>query len=453
MENKDFTNVYQNVNNTNIYEIPEFEEGKGNHLYEHVHEDLASPSSTTTIPESMDFVQESPEDSCSNSVTSQHGLDGEDGSSLSHRGAEEDCQYQEEMDLMSPSQEDKHVEGMMFENGMLSPTGVHVTSQYGVDKEDDSSSSHHGAEEDHQCQEDMDLVSPSQEDKYVEGVMFENSVLSPTGFQLCQSRSTSSSSPTSIEFPLNNNLGETDNFQEVYDIHMFVKAGIDGESIGNCPFSQRLFMILWLKGVVFNVTTVDLKRKPADLHNLAPGTHPPFLTFNGEVKTDVNKIEEFLEETLAPPKYPKLAAKHWESNTAGIDIFSKFSAYIKNTKQQDNAVLEKGLVKALKKLDDYLRTPLPEEIDANSTEEEKLSKRKFLDGDDLTLADCNLLPKLHVVKIVAKKYRNFEFPTEMTGLWRYLKNAYARDEFTNTCAADKEIEQAYADVAKRLSKS
>ncbi|NXW93285.1 CLIC5 protein, partial [Alopecoenas beccarii] len=114
--------------------------------------------------------------------------------------------------------------------------------------------------------------------------------------------------------------------------------------------------------------------------------------------------------------------------------------------------LERGLVKALKKLDDYLRTPLPEEIDAGSTEEEKVSKRKFLDGDDLTLADCNLLPKLHVVKIVTKKYRNFDFPTEMTGLWRYLKNAYARDEFTNTCAADKEIEQAYADVAKRLSK-
>lgn len=36
-------------------------------------------------------------------------------------------------------------------------------------------------------------------------------------------------------------------------------------------------------------------------------------------------------------RYPKLAAKHRESNTAGIDIFSKFSAYIKNTKQQDNA--------------------------------------------------------------------------------------------------------------------
>ncbi|KAB0354946.1 hypothetical protein FD755_022405 [Muntiacus reevesi] len=168
-------------------------------------------------------------------------------------------------------------------------------------------------------------------------------------------------------------------------VHGSQRAGIDGESIGNCPFSQRLFMILWLKGVVFNVTTVDLKR------------HVPCCSM---------------------------------------------------------PALERGLTKALKKLDDYLNTPLPEEIDADTRgDDEKGSRRKFLDGDELTLADCNLLPKLHVVKVVAKKYRNYDFPAEMTGLWRYLKNAYARDEFTNTCAADSEIELAYADVAKRLSRS
>ncbi|XP_035379845.1 chloride intracellular channel protein 5b isoform X2 [Electrophorus electricus] len=230
------------------------------------------------------------------------------------------------------------------------------------------------------------------------------------------------------------------------------QAGCDGESIGNCPFSQRLFMILWLKGVVFNVTTVDLKRKPADLHNLAPGTHPPFLTFNGEVKTDINKIEEFLEEALAPPKYPKLAARHRESNTAGIDIFAKFSAYIKNTRPDANRGLENNLTKALWKLDEYLNSPLPDEIDADSMEEEKNSIRKFLDGNELTLADCNLLPKLHIVKVVAKKYRNFDIPSDMKAVWRYLNSAYTRDEFTNTCAADKEIELAYQDVAKRLTK-
>uniref|UniRef100_A0A3B3T1U7 Chloride intracellular channel protein n=1 Tax=Paramormyrops kingsleyae TaxID=1676925 RepID=A0A3B3T1U7_9TELE len=226
------------------------------------------------------------------------------------------------------------------------------------------------------------------------------------------------------------------------DVELFVKAGIDGESIGNCPFSQRLFMILWLKGVVFNITTIDMKRKPPDLNNLAPGTNPPFLTFNGEVKTDINKIEEFLEEVLAPPKYPKLAAKQRESNIAGNDIFAKFSAYIKNTKPEAN----KGLVKALKKLDVYLNTPLPDEVTEDTN-----SSRRFLDGDDLTLADCNLLPKLHIVKIVAKKYRDFDIPEDMAGVRRYLQNAYEREEFINTCAANQEMELAYVDVAKRLA--
>lgn len=45
----------------------------------------------------------------------------------------------------------------------------------------------------------------------------------------------------------------------------------------------------------------------------------------------------FIEHCGFPSRYPKLAARHRESNTAGIDIFSKFSAYIKNTKQQNNA--------------------------------------------------------------------------------------------------------------------
>ncbi len=102
-------------------------------------------------------------------------------------------------------------------------------------------------------------------------------------------------------------------------------------------------------------------RKPAGLQDLAPGTNPPFMTFNGEVLVDVNKIEEFLEERLVPPRYflyrfsyitsdpsysplnlvlvlryPKLATKHPESNTAGIDVFAKFSAYIKNPRKEAN---------------------------------------------------------------------------------------------------------------------
>jgi len=47
-------------------------------------------------------------------------------------------------------------------------------------------------------------------------------------------------------------VSSVDNWQ-----FFFEQAGSDRECVGCCPFSQRLFMMLWLKGVVFNVTTVD----------------------------------------------------------------------------------------------------------------------------------------------------------------------------------------------------
>ncbi|XP_029440035.1 chloride intracellular channel protein 1 [Rhinatrema bivittatum] len=238
--------------------------------------------------------------------------------------------------------------------------------------------------------------------------------------------------------------------EEQLPVELFVKAGSDGQSIGNCPFSQRCFMMLWLKGVTFNVTTVDTKRKLEILKDIAPGAQPPFLVYGGEVQTDTNKIEEFLEETLCPPKYPKLAAKNPESNTAGLDVFARFSAFIKNNRPELNQNMEKGLLKALGDLDNYLCTPLPDEIDENSAEDETTSQRKFLDGDELTLADCNLLPKLHIVQVVCEKYRGFKIPAEFTGIHRYLKNAYGREEFSSTCPATQEIEIAYELVAKAL---
>lgn len=63
--------------------------------------------------------------------------------------------------------------------------------------------------------------------------------------------------------------------------------------------------------------------------------------------------------------------------------------------------LERGLLKTLQKLDEYLNSPLPDEIDENSMEDITISTRKFLDGNEMTLADCNLLPKLHIVKVNA----------------------------------------------------
>ncbi|KAL0965389.1 hypothetical protein UPYG_G00280660 [Umbra pygmaea] len=233
-------------------------------------------------------------------------------------------------------------------------------------------------------------------------------------------------------------------------IELFIKSSDDGESVGHCPFCQRLFMILWLKGANFTLTTVDMKRAPEVLKDLAPGSQPPFLMFNEEVHTDNTKIEEFLEATLAPPKYPKMCCRYMESTSAGNDIFHRFSAHIKNSNPALNEMLHMKLLRSMVVLNEYLLRPLPHELEENPDAKE--STRHYLDGNTLSLADCNLLPKLNIIKVVCKEYRDFEIPKQLKGLTRYLTKAYQQDEFRFTCPKDSEILLAYRSVAKYLNK-
>uniref|UniRef100_A0A2K6UDL4 GST C-terminal domain-containing protein n=1 Tax=Saimiri boliviensis boliviensis TaxID=39432 RepID=A0A2K6UDL4_SAIBB len=219
--------------------------------------------------------------------------------------------------------------------------------------------------------------------------------------------------------------------EEQLQVELFVKAGSDGAKIGNCPFSQRPFTI-----VTFNITIFDTKRQTKTVQKLCPGGQHPFLLYGTEEHKDTKKTEEFL--------YPKLAALNPEINTAELDIFAKFSAYIKNSNPALDDNLKKGLLKALKVLDNYLTSPHPE-VDETSVENESISQRKFL-----TLTDCNLLPKLPTVQVKKKKYLGFTIPEAFQGVHRYLSNAYAREEFASTCSDDEQIKLTCEQGAKAL---
>ncbi|XP_046321680.1 chloride intracellular channel protein 3 [Marmota monax] len=228
---------------------------------------------------------------------------------------------------------------------------------------------------------------------------------------------------------------------ETTKLQLFVKASEDGESVGHCPSCQRLFMVLLLKGVPFTLTTVDTRRALDVLKDFAPGSQLPILLYDGDAKTDTLQIEEFLEETLGPPNFPSLAPRYRESNTAGNDVFHKFSAFIKNPAPGQDDALYQQLLRALARLDSYLRTPLDHEREQEPQLRE--SRRRFLDGDRLTLADCGLLPKLHIVDTVCAHFRQAPIPAELQGVRRYLDSALQEKEFKYTCPHSAEILAAY----------
>ncbi|KAB0379842.1 chloride intracellular channel protein 3 isoform X2 [Muntiacus reevesi] len=233
---------------------------------------------------------------------------------------------------------------------------------------------------------------------------------------------------------------------ETGKLQLFVKASEDGESVGHCPSCQRLFMILLLKGVPFTLTTVDTRRSPEVLKDFAPGSQLPVLLCDGDAKTDTLQIEEFLEETLGPPEFPSLAPRYRESAAAGNDVFHKFSAFIKNPVPAQDDALYQQLLRTLTKLDSYLRTPLEHELGQEPQLRE--SRRRFLDGDQLTLADCGLLPKLHVVNTVCAHFRQAPIPAELRGVHRYLDCALQEKEFKYTCPHSAEILAAYRPVVR-----
>ena len=102
------------------------------------------------------------------------------------------------------------------------------------------------------------------------------------------------------------------------------------------------------------------------------------------------------------------------------NFFSKFCFYIKSVSRESTS-----LKTDLKRLDEYLQM--------------QPAESKYISGNELTRLDCEVLPKLHHLRVAAFHLKRFEIPPNFTGIWRYLNNAYNDEIFLRTCPPDQEI--------------
>jgi len=77
--------------------------------------------------------------------------------------------------------------------------------------------------------------------------------------------------------------------------------------------------------------------------------------------------------------------------------------------------------------------------------DEHLGKRgnRFLTGDTLCCFDCELMPRLQHIRVAGKYFMDFDIPTDLTHLWRYMYHMYHLDAFTQSCPADQDIINHY----------
>ena len=196
---------------------------------------------------------------------------------------------------------------------------------------------------------------------------------------------------------------------------------------GHCPFSHSTWMICALKRLdQLQVKFVDMDKLSMDKTGFTKITSRkavPVLRHGDDIIDDPMEIGEYLEKIFPDPP---LASKNQRAVAAGVNnAFAKFSALIRNREPSKDNILRDHLIEELRKLDGFLRSDE--------------SPGVFLDGDELKLPDCYLLPKLYQIKVAAGELKGFTIPEEFAAVKRYLKTAEKTPEFKHTAPLEEEI--------------
>ena len=116
----------------------------------------------------------------------------------------------------------------------------------------------------------------------------------------------------------------------------------------------------------------------------------------------IDTVEEIIDYIESEFPLPSLALGGEEDDELTLDkltrnFFSKFCYYIKAVSKDSSA-----LDAELRRLDAYLRR----------------NEFRFLGGNTLSHLDCEILPKLHHMRVAAARLKRFEIPASYVGEFR-----------------------------------
>merc|ERR1712004_689873 len=139
----------------------------------------------------------------------------------------------------------------------------------------------------------------------------------------------------------------------VPEIELIIKAStIDGRRKGACIFCQEYFMDLYLlaelKTISLKITTVDMKRPPADFRSNFEAAQPPILIDNGVAVLENEKIERHIMKNI--PGGHNLFISDNEVAKRIENVYSKFKHML--LKRDDTS--KNAMITLLQRINDTL---------------------------------------------------------------------------------------------------
>ncbi|THF65922.1 glutathione S-transferase [Pseudothauera nasutitermitis] len=185
------------------------------------------------------------------------------------------------------------------------------------------------------------------------------------------------------------------------------------------PFSHRCRIVLFEKGMDFEVIDVDLYNKPEDIAVINPYNRVPVLVDRDLVLYESNIINEYIDERfphpqLMPPDPIMRARARQLLHTFELELFSHIDALEKN---------QKGVEKNRAHVRDQLVQLAP-----------IFTKQKFMLGEEFSMLDVAIAPLLWRLE-----HYNIELPKAAAPLMKYAERIFSRQGFIDALTPSEKV--------------
>ncbi|MBX9631565.1 MAG: glutathione S-transferase N-terminal domain-containing protein [Burkholderiales bacterium] len=177
-----------------------------------------------------------------------------------------------------------------------------------------------------------------------------------------------------------------------------------------CPFSQRCRIVLYEKGMDFQIVDVDLFNKPEDLAVMNPYNRTPVLVERDLILYESNIINEYIDDRFPHPQLmpadPVMRAR------ARLFLFRFENELFTHIES-----LEKGNQKVADKARQLVRDSLTQIAPV-------FVKQKYMLGDEYSMLDVAIAPLLWRID-----YYGIQIPKQAAPLLKYAERLFSRPAY------------------------
>ncbi len=182
-----------------------------------------------------------------------------------------------------------------------------------------------------------------------------------------------------------------------------------------CPFSQRSRIVLYEKGMDFQIIDVDVFNLPEDISLMNPYNRLPVLVERELILHESNIINEYIDERFPHPQL--MPAEPVMRSRARLFLFRFETELFTHVSTLENTSSNKASIdKARMAIRDNLLQIVP-----------VFAKQKYMLGEDFTMLDVAIAPLLWRLE-----HYQIQLPKQASPLLKYAERLFSRPAYIDS---------------------